>query len=137
MSSTVLRIVTSSLALASVLVGCAHQVDRVAFDPSKAGKKPDSWKCFETKLPFERTPRSYCYGDGGECEASRSTFQASHPEAASVGMCGLETKAFCFQWGEALERHCAKAKEECELQSKGKADNAPLWVKTVSSCSEL
>lgn len=135
-----LRFVSSALFLASVLVACAHEVQRVPFDPSRAGKKPDSWKCFEAKLPLEQSPRSYCYADGSECEDARAKFSSSNPNASSVGLCGLETKAFCFDWYSSPEtptRDCAKTSEECELQSKSKADHAPLWIKGVTSCAAM
>lgn len=135
------RLLTSAVVLASLLSACiAHQADRVPFDPAKVGKKPDAWKCYEAKIPNETGVRSYCFADGGECEESRSKFQASYPEAARVSMCGLESKAFCFQWAHTPDsalRDCAKTNEECELQAKSKASNAPLYVKAVSSCAAL
>jgi hypothetical protein len=133
-----MRLVVTFLAFASLL-GCV-QADRVPFDPSKVGTKPESWKCFEAKLPMYSRPLSYCYGDGGECTEARSKFEAENPDASSVGMCGLETKAFCFQEinsaGDAL-RSCAKTIDECDVQAKGKANRAAPWVKHVSQCQGL
>jgi hypothetical protein len=134
------RLVLSTFAVTSLVVACAHEAQRVAYDPSKVGKKPDSWKCFEAKIPNEKTTRSYCFDDGGECEESRAKFEADNREAPRVGLCGLETKAYCFEAfssPEAALRYCAKTNEECEMQALIKANHADLWIKSVSSCAAL
>ncbi len=127
------------LSVPLLLAGCGAIAPRTAWDASKAGKKPDSWKCFEGKGAYQNYVSSYCYADGGECERERQSFGEGNPSTLSnLGMCGLETKVFCYQAAYAKEvvLQCAKTSEDCERHADGKTMQGG-GISSVSTCSAM
>jgi hypothetical protein len=127
------------LSIPLLLAGCTPIAPRTAWDASKAGKKPDSWKCFEGKGAYQSQVGSYCYADGGECERERESFAEKNPSTvSSLGMCGLETKAFCYQavYAKDVSLQCAKTSEECERHADGKTLQGG-GISSVSTCSAM